>query len=273
MDQIAKYRTIQEILYSCNEKELKVKENLVPEHALTYIISGEFDVSKFGKQNTFRPGESILFKRNELAKFTKRPAIETPFSCITIFFTQPFLQKYYTTHAPVQCSEKTQQDGQLKAIPFGANPLLESLFNSVMPYYKYTNPLPQELITMKLSEAMTILRTIDKKGTDSILSEFAEPGKIDLADFMEKNFSYNLNLERFGYLTGRSLATFKRDFQKTFNTSPQKWLLKKRLERAHFLLTDSQKKPSEVYLEVGFENLSHFSTSFKQMFGYNPSSL
>ncbi|QEC80574.1 helix-turn-helix domain-containing protein [Mucilaginibacter ginsenosidivorax] len=248
-------------------------EYLVPEHALTYVISGEFGINKFGKKYTYGAGESVLFKRNELARFTKDPLGETPFSCVTIFFMQPFLQKYYTTNAPAQAFLKEEHESYLKMIPFCTDPLFESLFNSVLPYYKYSNPLPQELISMKLMEAMTILRTINKKGTDSILSDFAEPGKIDLGDFMEKNFTYNVNLERFGYLTGRSLATFKRDFQKTFNTTPQKWLLQKRLEQAHFLLTTNKKKPSEVYLEVGFENLSHFSASFKQMFGYNASSL
>jgi len=34
-----------------------------------------------------------------------------------------------------------------------------------------------------------------------------------------------------------------------------------------------RRPPSNVYLEVGFENLSHFSSSFKAVYGYNPSAL
>jgi AraC-like DNA-binding protein len=45
----------------------------------------------------------------------------------------------------------------------------------------------------------------------------------------------------------------------------------RRLKEAHFLIAERNQKPSDAYIEVGFENLSHFS--FKQMFGYNPSSL
>ncbi len=41
---------------------------------------------------------------------------------------------------------------------------------------------------------------------------------------------FNMSLEKFGYLTGRSLTTFKRDFFKTFKTTPQRWLTQKRLE-------------------------------------------
>ncbi|PWT74573.1 MAG: AraC family transcriptional regulator, partial [Bacteroidetes bacterium] len=100
-----------------------------------------------------------------------------------------------------------------------------------------------------------------------------EPGKIDIAEFMLKNYTFNIAIERFAYLTGRSLATFKRDFQKAFNMPPQKWLLEKRLKQAHFLIAEKNCKPSDIYLEVGFENLSHFSNSFKQHFGYSPSSV
>ncbi|WP_420152907.1 helix-turn-helix domain-containing protein, partial [Siphonobacter sp.] len=73
------------------------------------------------------------------------------------------------------------------------------------------------------------------------------------------------------YLSGRSLATFKRDFEKIFHLSPHRWLLNKRLQDAYFLIKEKGRKPSEVYLEVGFEDLSHFSFAFKKAFGQPPS--
>ena len=84
---------------------------------------------------------------------------------------------------------------------------------------------------------------------------------------------YNLPLEKFGYLTGRSLTTFKRDFSKLFNTTPQRWLIQKRLELAYYQLVEKKKRPTEVCYEVGFENLSHFSYAFKKHFGYAPTEL
>ena len=62
---------------------------------------------------------------------------------------------------------------------------------------------------------------------DNILTNFEEPHKIDLAGFMEKNFMFNMPLEKFGYLTGRSLTIFKRDFRKLYNITPQRWLTQK----------------------------------------------
>ncbi len=90
---------------------------------------------------------------------------------------------------------------------------------------------------------------------------------------MLRNFEYNIPMKEFARLTGRSISTFKRDFQKTFNDSPEKWLRIKRLEKAHFLIQTEKQKPGDVYLHIGFENLSHFSTAFKEHFGYSPSQL
>lgn len=84
---------------------------------------------------------------------------------------------------------------------------------------------------------------------------------------------FNLPLQKFGYLTGRSLTTFKRDFSKAFSTTPQRWLTQKRLELAHYQFVEKKKKPIDVCFEVGFENLSHFSYAFKKQFGYSPTQL
>jgi len=90
---------------------------------------------------------------------------------------------------------------------------------------------------------------------------------------MEKNYMFNMPLEKFGYLTGRSLSTFNRDFRKIFQTTPQRWLIQKRLELAYYHLKEKHKRPSDVFLEVGFEDLSHFSYAFKKQFGLVPSAL
>jgi len=88
---------------------------------------------------------------------------------------------------------------------------------------------------------------------------------------MIRSFTFNVEMKQFAYLTGRSLATFKRDFEKIFHRSPGRWLHQKRLAQADYLIREKGKKPSDVYLEVGFEDLSHFSFAFKKEFGKAPS--
>ena len=73
-----------------------------------------------------------------------------------------------------------------------------------------------------------------------------------------------------GY-TGRSLATFKRDFAKISELTPQKWIIRRRLETAHDLIKSGKKKVTEACFDVGFKNLSHFSKVYKETYGYAPS--
>ena len=58
-----------------------------------------------------------------------------------------------------------------------------------------------------------------------MLFDFNEPFKIDLEAYMNMNYTFNVPMEKFAKLTGRSLATFKRDFKKIFNASLIKSIL------------------------------------------------
>lgn len=88
---------------------------------------------------------------------------------------------------------------------------------------------------------------------------------------MEKNYKCDLTLEEFAHYAGRSLSSFKKDFAQTFHLTPSRWIMRRRLEEAHRLIEKAGKKPADVYLSVGFKNLSHFSTAFKREYGVPPS--
>jgi AraC-like DNA-binding protein len=230
------------------------------------VISGEMKIVLAENTHTFNAGDTFLVPRNRLSSVIKYPKDGVRFSSILITFRPDQLKNYYSKQ---NFNPKLPSWQKIKS--YEGHPLLDSFIASLVPYLDLRNDLPAELIRIKLEEGLTILRTIDKT-VDGLLSDFSEPGKIDIADFMEKNFMINISLQNFAGLTGRSLSTFNRDFRKAFNTPPQKWLMQKRLELAHYHLSEKKKKPVDVYLEVGFENFSHFSYAFKKHFGYCPTS-
>jgi len=79
-----------------------------------------------------------------------------------------------------------------------------------------------------------------------------------------------MKLEEFAHLSGRSLSSFKKDFINTFNSPPGKWLQKRRLEHAKYLLELTDKNINELAFETGFENTSHFIRIFRQTYGVTP---
>jgi AraC-like DNA-binding protein len=153
-----------------------------------------------------------------------------------------------------------------------AHPLFKSYIDSLAPYQQDGLEINSELQDVKIREGILVLLQCHPELKDSLF-DFSEPGKIDLKGFMEKNFHFNVHLQRFAYLSGRSLATFKRDFEKVFNNSPSRWLLQRRLHEAYYQIKEKGRPVSEVYLELGFEDLSHFSFAFKNKYGTAPSKL
>jgi AraC-like DNA-binding protein len=141
-----------------------------------------------------------------------------------------------------------------------------------MPYLTLPQGDNESLFSLKVKEAVLILLKAKPELKD-ILFDFTEPGKIDLEEFMLNNYHFNVGLNRYAYLSGRSLATFKRDFDKIFHTSPSRWLLQKRLQEAYYQIKEKGMKPTDIYLDLGFEDLSHFSYAFKNAFGHAPSKI
>ena len=93
--------------------------------------------------------------------------------------------------------------------------------------------------------------------------------KIDLQDFMEKNYKRDMSMSEFASASGRSLSTFKRDFRKISDLSPERWLTERRL-RASLEMLRRGKRVTDTCFDVGFKNVSHFSAIFKRRFGVTP---
>lgn len=236
------------------------------DHLLVWLISGETKIIQADQTFVFGPGSTFLIPRNQLAAIINIPKDGLPHKAAAMHLSADRLREFYD-----------HQNAKLKtAVPkifsFHKHPLLESCLASLIPYFDMQDNFPENIASLKITEAISILRNIDP-AIDAVLASFEEPDKIDLTAFMEKNFMFNMPLEKFGYLTGRSLTTFKRDFHKAFNTTPQRWLTQKRLELAHYQLAEKNKNPVDIFYEIGFENLSHFSFAFKKQFGYPPTQL
>lgn len=255
------------ILYSYSGQHAKGQGPFLPEHILWLMLSGIMEVFTDKGVEALGKGALCLAKKNQLVKAIKKPDGEKPFMGIGIFLDQTSLKNYSIEHNIKASGIYTGEPNVLLSL----DPFMKGYFDSLMPYFGQPDRLTETLAKAKTTEAIELL--LRNPVLKNFLFDFSEPFKIDLEAYMNRNFTYNVPLAQFAQLTGRSLSTFKRDFTKIFNFSPEKWLKKRRLEQAHFLISEKKQRPSDVYWEVGFENLSHFSESFKEKFGYNPSHL
>jgi AraC-like DNA-binding protein len=241
-------------------------EHYLPNHSFSYNISGTITISDGAEIKTFGKGEFLFNSGKRLAKVRKSPDPDGVYKAIVIFMDDETLHELSKEYPTIGKTYKKQET----VFSFTPDILLRNYFDSLMPYFDME--LPETLITLKKNEGIMLLLNQFPELANTLFN-FSAPGKIDLEAFMNQNFKYNSEVKNYAYLTGRSLATFKRDFRKTFNTTPNRWIQQRRLEEAYFLIKEKKRKPSEVYLEVGFETLSHFSYTFKERFGVNPSAV
>jgi AraC-like DNA-binding protein len=257
------------ILFSCATADQRGTEDLVTEHVLTCLIAGESKTFIGDQVYVSRPGAMTLIRRNTLLKIIKYPEPGgRPYQSLAIFFTQATLKNISTQE---NLLANGLHNGE-STVDFTNNIFLKGYFDSLLPYFKTEAPLASKMAELKTREAIELLLR-QNSSIKNILFDFSEPFKIDLEAFMNRNYIYHMPLSQFARLSGRSMATFKRDFKKVFTETPERWIQQKRLERAHFLISEQKQSPAAVYCEVGFETLSHFSVAFKKHFGYNPSTL
>lgn len=234
---------------------------------LTFQISGEFTLETSSEKVSMRPNEILLLHKYQVGEVTKKPLDSKGYQTVVVFLRDELLRQI-ALEEQVEIKEKYMGKRNI-LIP--ANDFLQGYFQSVIPYIR--NPIGNmegAMGTLKVKEAVKLLLHTQPELRNYVF-DFSEPYKIDLEKFMLSNFYFNVPVEKFAQLTGRSLAAFKRDFKSTFGTSPRHWLQEKRLTEARHLIEKKKKKPSTIYLELGFESLAHFSRSFKEKFGKAPS--
>lgn len=253
------------ILYSCTTERTRGNENFVAEHSLGYMLEGKMQLQTNKGIEVIEQGSLILGQRNQLVKMTKIPSDNGKFQFISIAFSQALLHKYAIKNK-IDVRQKYLGD---KHLYLPSDPFLLSYFKSLSPYLDNVATSNQALSTLKLKEALELLLQC-KPEAEGFLFDFSEPYKINLEKYMNENFTYNVPIANFATLTGRSLASFKRDFAKTFKTPPRQWLQDKRLSEAYHLIKDKKNKAPDIYLELGFENLTHFYFSFKKKYGVSP---
>lgn len=239
------------------------------DNTLVLQVLGQFTLETASQKISMQGGEMLLVRKNQLAELTKNPLNGEGYQTIVIRLPEDLLRK-------IALEEQIAPDQKYigpSNILIPGNDFLHAFFQSLLPYVRHPEKkITSEVGMLKVKEAVYLLLDT-MPGLREFLFDFSDPYKIDLEKFMITNFHYNIPVEQFARLTGRSLAGFKRDFQKIFGMAPRQWLLEKRLGEARFLIEKKNKKPSDIYLDLGFESLSHFSHSFKKKFGKAPTEL
>lgn len=241
------------------------------EYAMNYVFSGEMVLDNGREEIHVAKGECVFIPRDHHITMYKKPCEGERYCGIFLSFTRSFLREMYAKLGRFREAAGMSKP-EARAVKLPKTPEIASLFASMTPYFNAKEQPRDDFMHLKLQEGLLALLHIDRRFA-TLLFDFNESWKIDILDFMNENYMYEFSLEELAHYTGRSLATFKRDFKKLSDLTPGKWLMRKRLEVAYGLMKEGGKKIVDVYAEVGFKNPSHFSTAFKKQYGIPPTAV
>ena len=89
-------------------------------------------------------------------------------------------------------------------------------------------------------------------------------------DAMDRTFAEPLCVPRLARIAEVSEAHFIRTFRATFGETPHRYLQRRRVERAMFLLRSTGRSVTDVCFDVGFNSLGTFSRTFQAVVGESP---
>ena len=90
-------------------------------------------------------------------------------------------------------------------------------------------------------------------------------------DAMDRAYAEPLDVPTVAAVAHISEAHFSRSFRAAFGETPHRYLQRRRVERAMFLLTSTDREVTDVCMDVGFTSLGTFSRTFRDIVGRSPS--
>lgn len=212
--------------------------------------------------------QSLVLKKGNWL-WTELLDTETIYYCKLLFFSQKVLEDFLKKHNIGKHLNKTE-------IPYFTiqnDAYITSYINSLNTIDKTKSKFTDKLLLVKLEELLLYLISKYGDAFEIYLQSLITKETSTFKKIVESKIHSNLKLEEIAFLCNMSLSTFKRHFLNEYNESPGKWLKNKRLLKAKETLETGNLKPSEIFSDFGYNNLSNFSIAFKKKFGVNPSEI
>jgi AraC family transcriptional regulator, exoenzyme S synthesis regulatory protein ExsA len=245
--------------------------SLLSQNAISLVMSGEKTMHFAEKTVQVNDREfHFLSSGNCLVSMKLNESI--PFKSFLIFFDNSVLTDFYLKYQKrIGVIRGNQTIAPELYLAFKKDGFVLNFMDSLNLLFQAKAKISMEMKSLKFQELMLYLL---ENYPEKILS-FQPSTRSELDDFeirkaVESNITNNISVEELAFLCNLSLSTFKRRFAKIFHTSPNKWILQKRLELAKDLLQQHRGKPGEIFHQVGYENHSSFTKSFKQAYGITP---
>jgi len=248
----------------CSSKEISKQQIILNQNTFSFLIEGSKEVV-FDNSDLSIGNNKFLIMKSGHCLMTEKLSEVNNYKSILLFFTNETLSKFIKKFEFKNFEKPEYQS----VYSFEYDEFIKRFVDSLIDISNLSKQVQRKLIEIKFEEIMLYL--IEKHGTHVLHSLTIHNDSIrNFTQTIESNQLKKLTLKQLAFLCNMSVSTFKREFEKHYSESPIKWFQNKRLEHAHYLLNREHKKSSEIYFEVGYENLSSFIQAYKAKYNITP---
>ncbi|KQS26649.1 AraC family transcriptional regulator [Dyadobacter sp. Leaf189] len=192
------------------------------------------------------------------------------FTSILFYFSNEVFNRFLIKYEHL-LNAATAKANKQPFLIFRQDTFIKHFIASLQVLLNNDGDLSAEIRLLKIEELLLYMFQTDPERFHAIQILTRDKQQLQIKKVVESQIGQPTTVEDLAFLCHMSTSTFKRKFSEIYQTSPQKWLLAKRLELAADLLRTFDESPSGVYMRVGYQNHSSFSEAFRNHFGSTPS--
>ncbi len=244
--------------------------NFQDEACFIYFIEGKTKINSAQEQEEVQAGESLLLKCGSyFADFLKYN--DTDKYEVLVFHLYPdILREIYANEIPSFVKPAKHKTFINKVV---STDIIKKFVESLQFYFDNPQLVNDELLKLKIKElVLLLLQTNNASSIVNLFSDLFTPRNLSVTEVVRNHLFSNLSIDDLANLSNLSVSTFNRTFHTLFNDTPANYIKMKRLERAKELLSISSLTISEIAFQTCFNDVAHFSRSFKEVFHNTASS-
>lgn len=246
-------------------KEIYKEQIILSKNTFSFVQEGKKEVVSENSSFAIDNSQFLLMKSGYFFMTEKFSNNANNYRSILFFFSSQAVLKF------IRKFKLNSKGSKLYSVySFNYDSFIKGFVDSLLAISKLVTSIQKKILEVKFEEIMLYL--VEFKGINFLYSLINNSNNRSqrFIETMQRNQLNKLTIKELSFLTNMSVSTFKREFEKHFKSSPNKWFLEKRLKHAAFLLKNKSKRPSDIYKEIGYTNLSSFSNAFRVKFGISP---
>lgn len=237
-------------------------------HSVVYVLSGQKKWITPSAEYLVSENQSIFVRKGA---FKNQQYFEDGFCVLMFFMKDDFIKKCVREDISKESTTFKKINHPDVVYRIDVSESLITLYHSFFSYLKQGKKIPDKIMELKFREMLLNICS-DQNNTDikNVFYTLSQNVDGEIEQIMEEQYIYNLKVDEFARLCGKSISSFKREFKKIYNTTPGKWLVTKRLYLARNLILNTTFTIQQICYDCGFESDSHFVRAFKKQFDMTP---